>query len=394
MTAADAARERGTRTGVLADRDLWAAIGAGWIEAAPPVEAAQVQPASLDLRLGREAFQLRASFLPGARTVQARLRTADTADDLVLDRLSLEPAATLQPRSVYLVPLVESLRLPPAVRGRCNPKSTTGRLDIFTRVITDASQRFDEVRPGYHGPLYLEVAPQSFPIRVHAGASLSQLRLVAGQPAVSDAALRRLYRATPLLYDDDDRPLPLEAVTVLDGLCMGVDLSGRRTDGIIGYRAHPNPPVVDVARVDHYDPAEFWEPIKRPGRDAFILEANRFYILCSKERIRVPPGYAAEMVVYDAGAGEIRTHYAGFFDPGFGYGDGSVLGTKVVMEVRAREVPFMVYDGQTSFRVWFERLARRPERVYGVGLGSSYQHQALTLSKQFRQDRGRAGLAE
>ena len=285
---------------------------------------------------------------------------------------------------MYIVPLAESLRLPPTVRGRCNPKSTTGRLDIFTRVITDRSERFDEIRRGYQGPLCLEIAPQSFPIRVQAGASLSQLRLLTGSPALSDAALGRLYRTTPLLYDDEDRPLPARAVTFHSGLCMSIDLSGRQTDGVIGYRAHPNPPVVDMGRIGFYDPAEFWEPIKRPQRDSFILEADRFYILVSKERIRVPSDYAAEMVVYDAGAGEIRTHYAGFFDPGFGFGDGSVLGTRVVMEVRAREVPFMIYDGQTSFKVWFERLGGPPARVYGVGLGSSYQHQALTLSKQFR----------
>jgi dCTP deaminase len=375
---------RAPRPGVLCDRELWAAIGEGWIQAAEPVADAQVQPASLDLRLGPEAFQLRASFLPGAETVRARLGQTDATDDLVIDRISLVPAATLQPRSVYIVPLAESLQLPPSMRGRCNPKSTTGRLDIFTRVITDHSERFDEIRPGYRGPLYLEIAPQSFPVRVQAGASLSQLRLLAGTPALSDAALRRLYRSTPLLFDDDDRPLPPGRVTVRGGLGMSIDLSGRMTDGIIGYRAHANPPAVDIGKIGFYDPLEFWEPIKRPGRDAFILEANRFYILVSKERIRVPPEYAAEMVVYDAGAGEIRTHYAGFFDPGFGFGDGSVLGTKVVMEVRAREVPFMVYDGQTSFKVWFERLCGRPARVYGAGLGSSYQHQALTLSKQFR----------
>lgn len=375
---------RAPRSGVLSDRELWMAIREGWITAIQPIADTQVQPASLDLRLGVEAYQLRASFLPGDQTVQARLRQTDSVDDLVIDRFSLNPAATLQPRSVYVVPLAESLQLPRTVRGRCNPKSTTGRLDIFTRVITDESERFDEVRPGYHGPLYLEVAPQSFPIRLQAGVCLSQLRLLAGSPALSDQTLRRLYRTTPLLYDDDNRPLDLRQVTFHEGLCMSVDLSGRLTGGIIGYRAHPHPPVVDLSRIGFYDPTEFWEPIKRPNRDAFILEADRFYILVSKERIRVPPEFAAEMVVYDAGAGEIRTHYAGFFDPGFGFGDGSVLGTKVVMEVRAREVPFMVYDGQTSFKVWFERLCGPPERVYGVGLGSSYQHQVLTLSKQFR----------
>ncbi len=371
--------------GVLADHELRVAVREGWVRSALPVADEQFQPASLDLRLGPLAYQLRASFLPFRETVQGRLGARDLADsDLVIDRLSLEAGATLQRGSVYLVELLESLELPPHVRGRSNPKSTTGRLDIFTRVITDGTGRFDEIRAGYRGPLYLEVSPQSFPVRVHAGLALNQLRLAVGQTSLPDAELLRLYRETPLLYDDDARPLPPERVVFNDGLCMGIDLSGRLTGGIIGYRAHPNPPAVDLAKVGHYDPAEFWEPIKRPARDAYILEANRFYILVSKERIRVPPEFAAEMVVYDAGAGEIRTHYAGFFDPGFGYGDGSLLGTKVVMEVRAREVPFLVYDGQTSFKVWFERLRSRPERVYGAGLGSSYQHQTLTLSKQFR----------
>lgn len=371
--------------GVLPDRDLREAVRRGWVAAEAPLADAQFQPASLDLRLGPVAWQLRASFLPFRETVEGRLEGRDGPDsDLVIDRLSLVGGATLQRGSVYLVPLLESLALPPDVRGRSNPKSTTGRLDVFTRVITDRAPRFDEIAAGYHGPLYLEVSPQSFPVRVHAGGSLNQLRLVVGEPAVSDDALRELYRDSPFLYDDDDRPVPLDRVVFNGGLGMGVDLSGRTTDGIIGYRAHPNPPAVDLARVGAYDPGEFWEPIKRPPRDAYILEANRFYILVSKERIRVPPDFAAEMVVYDAGAGEIRTHYAGFFDPGFGFGDGGVLGTKVVMEVRAREVPFLVYDGQTSFKVWFERLRRRPERVYGVGLASSYQRQTLSLSKHFR----------
>ena len=381
MRNADATTTDGAGAGVLPDVALRAAVEAGWITASTPLGDEQFQPASLDLRLGPLAYQLRASFLPFRETVQGRL---DGDTDLVIDRVSLAEGATLQRGSVYLVPLLESLALPGDVRGRSNPKSTTGRLDIFTRVITDRTPRFDEVSAGYEGPLYLEVSPQSFPVRVQAGASLNQLRLLCGETTMTDAALRALYAERPLLYDDDDRPVPLSRVTFNDGLCMGVDLSGRATDGIIGYRAHANPPAVDLARVGHYDPAEFWEPIKRPSRDAYILEANRFYILVSKERIRVPPEFAAEMVVYDAGAGEIRTHYAGFFDPGFGFGDGSVRGTKVVMEVRAREVPFLVYDGQTSFKVWFERLRSRPGRVYGVGLRSSYQHQTLSLSKHFK----------
>jgi dCTP deaminase len=385
MSPSRCASRSGVAGGVLPYQTLRAAVTDGWIRAQVPLADVQFQPASLDLRLGPIAYQLRASFLPFRESVEARLRADEPADsDLVIDRLALDGGATLQRGSVYLVPLLESLALPPTVRGRCNPKSTTGRLDIFTRVITDATPRFDEIRAGYHGPLYLEVSPQSFPVRVQAGQSLNQVRLLNGTTLVPDAELAQVYRGTPLLYDDDDRPIPVERVILNEGLCMGVDLSGRRTDGIIGYRAHPNPPAVDLARVDYYDPAEFWEPIKRPGRDAYILEANRFYILVSKERIRVPPDFAAEMVVYDAGAGEIRTHYAGFFDPGFGWGDGSVLGTKVVMEVRAREVPFLVYDGQISFKVLFERLASPTERLYGVGLGSAYQHQTLTLSKHFR----------
>lgn len=371
-------------TGVLTDRQLREAAHAGWITAAVALADEQFQPSSLDLRLGPVAYQLRASFLPFRETVEQRLRNEASNSDLVIDRVPLDSGATLQRGSVYLVPLLEALALPAAVRGRSNPKSTTGRLDVFTRIITDRTPRFDEITAGYAGPLYLEVSPQSFPVRVQSGVSLNQLRLQCGETTVSDAALRDIYRAGALLYDDDDRPIPVERVTFNEGLCMGVDLSGRATGGLVGYRAQPNPPAVDLARVGHYDPAEFWEPIKQPARDGFILEANRFYILVSKERIRVPPEYAAEMVVYDAGAGEIRTHYAGFFDPGFGFGDGSVRGTKVVMEVRAREVPYMIYDGQISFKVWFERLRGRPDRVYGVGLRSSYQHQTLSLSKHFR----------
>jgi dCTP deaminase len=375
---------RPLRPGVLPFQELRAAVGDGWITAPEPIGDAQIQPASLDLRLGRNAYQLRASFLPAGRTVENRLAQMDFATtDLVLDRFSLEREVTLQRGSVYLVELKEALALPPGVRGRCNPKSTTGRLDIFTRILTDGSPRFDEIRPGYHGPLYLEIAPQSFPVKAVAGQSLNQLRLLCGNPAVSDTRLRELYRECPLLHHRKG-PLPVSDVVFNDGLGMGIDLSGDDTDEIIGYRAHMNPPAVELARVNHYDPSEFWEPIKRPNRESYILDANRFYILVSKERIRVPPEYAAEMVVYDAGAGEIRTHYAGFFDPGFGFGDGSILGTKVVMEVRAREVPFMVYHGQTLFKVGFERLTSRPERVYGVEIGSSYQQQTLTLSKQFR----------
>lgn len=381
-------RLQGSRTsskaGVFSDHELREAVDSGWI-VGDGIEDSQYQPASLDLRLGHVAYQLRASFLPFREKVITRVEQMNLAEtDLINDTIALKDGVTLQRGTVYLVELLESLQLPRSIRARCNPKSTTGRLDIFTRVITDETRRFDEIRAGYRGPLYLEVAPRSFPVKIRTGLSLNQLRLISGRPAVPDAMLARVHAETPLLYDDDDQPIPLERLILNDGLCMGIDLSGRASDGVIGYRAHPNPPVVDLSKVNAYDFGEFWEPIKKTARDSLLLEPDRFYILASKERIRVPPDFAAEMVVYDAGAGEIRTHYAGFFDPGFGFGDGTVLGTKVVMEVRAREVPFMVYDGQTSFKVWFERLRRRPDRVYGAGLASSYQHQTLTLSKHFR----------
>src|SRR5438128_9126674 len=246
--------------GVLADRELRQAVRDGWIVSPVAIDDQRFQPASLDLRLGPDAYQLRASFLPFRESVQGRLGERGLAEsDLVIDQLPLTGSgATLQRGSVYLVPLLESLDLPPDVRGRSNPKSTTGRLDIFTRVITDGTPRFDEIKAGYRGALYLEVSPQSFPVRVYAGLSLNQLRLLEGPTSMSDAGLASLYRETPLLYDDDDRPLPVERVAFNDGLCMGIDLSGRTTGGTLAYRAHPNPPPVALARVAHYDPTEIW----------------------------------------------------------------------------------------------------------------------------------------
>jgi dCTP deaminase len=370
--------------GVLVYQQLRRAVDGGWITANTALTDEQFQPASLDLRLGKVAYQLRASFLPFGKNVEERLDRIFADADLVIDRFALDSGTTtLQRGSIYLVLLQEELALPDNVRGRCNPKSTTGRLDIFTRVIANATSRFDEIKPGYHGQLFLEISPQSFPVRVRAGDSLTQLRLLSGDTAISDEELRQFYRKTQLLHDDQGDAIALKNVVFNDGLGMGIDLSGRATKGIIGYRALRNPPLVELGRVGSYDPQNFWEAIPASSGESYILEPERFYILVSKERIRVPPEFAAEMVVYDAGAGEIRTHYAGFFDPGFGYGDGSVMGTKVVMEVRARDVPFMVYDGQTLFKVGFERLAARPARLYGE-VGSSYASQTLSLSKQFR----------
>ena len=263
---------RPTVPGVLCDHALRAAVDSQVILAdLPPIDE-QFQPASLDLRLGTVAYQLRASFLPFRETVRKRLNENQidfTTPELIIDRLSLEEGATLQRGQVYLVPLRESLSLPRWLRGRCNPKSTTGRLDIFTRVITDRTLRFDEIDPGYRGPLYAEISPQSFPVRVKTGVSLSQLRLATTEdPTLSDEEIRVLAGEVALLYTDDDEPVPLSNLILRDGLCMGVDLSGRKSDGIIGYRAHPNPPAVDLTKVAHYDPSEYWEPIRDPTRSA------------------------------------------------------------------------------------------------------------------------------
>lgn len=373
--------------GVLSYQQLRTAVRLGLIKSKEPLEERQFQPASLDLRLGEKAYRVVASFLPKDAKVIKGVEASPVLDmyepDLVMYTVDLRGGAVLEKGCVYLVPLMESLKLPPGVQGRTNPKSTTGRLDIFTRVITDYNPRFDEIREGYRGPLYLEVVPRSFSAKVKSGMSLNQLRLIVGDCAVSDSELADLHERVPLVYSDGGRALPLSDVRINDGLFMRVDLLGKETKAVIGFKSKKNSQVIDLSNVDYYDPLDFWEQIYAHTKEALILEPEDFYILGSKERVRVPPDFAAEMVAYDAGSGELRSHYAGFFDSGFGFGRGELLGTRVVMEVRAREVPFLVYDGQTFFRVKFEKMSTRPKKVYGE-LGSSYQQQSLTLSKHFR----------
>ena len=350
------------------------AIAANWISApASGIEAEQLQPASLDLRLGETAYRIRSSFLPGQESVAEKLAY------LTMYELPLRPAAILERGHVYLIPLLEELALPDHVYAKANPKSSTGRLDVFTRVITDASQRFDDIRPGYSGRLYLEIFPRSFTIKVGQGLSLNQLRLFSGPGLLDDDGLSRLYQTEPLLYGDDDRPLPLSDVHVDGGLFMGVETAGRDGD-VIGYKARKNSDIIDLAQVGFYEPADFWEPIRCMPRRPLILEPEEFYILASKEKVCVPPDYAAELMAYDAGSGELRTHYAGFFDPGFGYGRGA----KAVLEVRPHDVPFLIEDGQLFCKLCLERTTETPEVTYGEGLASHYQGQALKLSKQFR----------
>ena len=377
------------RHGILPYQRLKPLIAERVIRADLPIEDRQVQPASLDLRLGRKAYRLVSSFLPEQSEITSTLNVLDFyQSDLVMYEMDLTGGAILEKGHVYLVPLLESLHLPKTLRARANPKSTTGRLDVFTRVITDLNVGFDEIRAGYTGPLYLEIVPRSFTIKVKTGLSLNQLRLIRGPATISDSALRSLHRTDPLLYHNvsSDKPLVSREIRTSRGLFLRVDLQGedRGHDRIVGYRAKKNSHVVDLSKIGHYAALDFWEPIHRHRNDSLLLEPEEFYILASKERIRVPAGYAAEMVAYEAACGELRTHYAGFFDPGFGYGHGEIRGTQVVLEVRPHDVPFLIHDGQTFFKVVYDRMLEIPTHVYGAALGSSYQRQGLTLSKQFK----------
>ncbi len=375
-------RARKRNRGVLAYQQIHTLVRDGSISAKAPVEAGQYQPASLDLRLGDTAYRMLSSFLPEQLPVAQRLVVQDLfQSDLAMYELDLRKSAVLEKGHVYLIPLMEELALPRTLAGKTNPKSSTGRVDVFARTITDSHARFDEIRPGYRGKLYLEVVPRSFSVRVTAGMCLNQLRVFSAHPTVGDSELRLRHRTDPLLYDDRG-PLQTKTLALDEGLFLRINLIGE--EGTIGFRAKKNSQVLDLSRLRHYDPTDFWEPITRNRQETLLLEPEDFYILMSKERIRIPPDYAAEMVAYEAACGELRTHYAGFFDPGFGYGAGDLRGTSIVLEVRAHDVPFLIHDGQTFFKVFFERMHERPEKVYGQGIGSSYQFQGLTLSKQFK----------
>ena len=376
--------------GILPYQQIKRLIPGGVLTAAVAIEDRQIQPASLDLRLGKKAYRLISSFLPELSAISSRLNVMDFyQSDLVMYEMDLSGGAILEKGHVYLVPLLESLKLPNTIHARANPKSTTGRLDVFTRVVTDLNAGFDEIRAGYRGPLYLEVVPRSFAIKVRTAQSLNQIRFVRGEAATTDQALKNLHRDEPLLYHNNwsRKPLGTKEFRTDKGLFLRIDLKGEdgSDSNIIGYRAKKNSHVIDLSKIGYYAAADFWEPLYRHRHDSLLLEPEEFYILASKERIRVPPDYAAEMVAYEAACGELRTHYAGFFDPGFGYGlDGELKGTQVVLEVRPHDVPFLIHDGQTFFKVVYDRMLDVPDQLYGVGLGSSYQQQALTLSKHFK----------
>lgn len=366
-----------TENGVLPSQHLHDFVDKGAIAAGEfKVPPENIQPASLDLRLGPVAYRVRCSFLPGSLPVTTKLR------ELVVDELDIRDGAVLETNRPYLIPLLEHLRLPDHVRGKANPKSSTGRLDVFTRVITDGGYRFDEIRAGYEGPLYLEVVPLSFTVKVRQGLALNQLRLQTGETRLTDEGISGSHAEEGLIYRGGE-PLAASKLLTHDGVFLGLDL--KRGDGRVGYRAKDYTPLLDMEAVGELDVGEFWEEVRCEAGDRLVLAPERFYLLLSEDAVRIPPSLAGEMTAFDPTSGELRTHYAGFFDPGFGYDpQGRLLGSRAALEVRAHDVPFLIEHGQPLCKLTFERMLEPPEVLYGVEAGSSYQGQEETLSKHFR----------
>ena len=356
--------------GVLSAEMIAALINEGVINGASPE---RLQPASLDLSLGSRAWRVRASFLPSrARSVAVRL-----GDGLAMQEFSLDDGAVLERGCVYLVELNERLALPGDIIGAANPKSSTGRIDVFVRLVTDYGAAFDEIPAGYEGPLYAEISPRTFSIFVRAGSSLNQLRLKRGDYRLDDAALNAVHRKTPLVAGAADIDADIDA-----GLGLSVCLKGDNT--VTGWRARRHSGLIDVDEIGALDANDFFEPLGPQKSGFIILDPDEFYILASKEALVIPPDYAAEMTPINPGLGEFRVHYAGFFDPGFGWSDGRSNGSRAVLEVRSHDAPFVLEDGQLVARLVYERMTARPDRLYGAGLKSNYQGQSLKLSKHFR----------
>ena len=356
--------------GVLASQHLQAMIAEGEITLASPLIEGQIQPASLDLRLGTRAWRVRASFLAGkTQTV------ADRLADFAMHELDLTGGAVLERGCVYVVELQEALALPLDVAATANAKSSTGRLDLFTRLIADRTAEFDRIEAGYQGPLYAEISPRTFSVLVHPGIRLNQIRFTRGRAILTDGELSTLNASDPLVNGE---------ALIDGGLGFSVDLTPTTGFDIVGWRARQNCPLIDLTRIDHYPVDEFWEPVRPRRSGGVILDPGAFYILVSREAVSVPPMTAAEMVPYMAVAGEFRVHYAGFFDPGFGHGSTGGSGSRGVLEVRCHEAPFALEHGQMVGRLVYERMAAEPEILYGRDIGSNYQGQALKLAKHFR----------
>ncbi|WP_350336135.1 2'-deoxycytidine 5'-triphosphate deaminase [Coralliovum pocilloporae] len=359
------------RSGILPAHELVSMVERGEIAIADPLQDDQVQPASLDLRLGTVAYRVRASFLPGpGQPVTEKL------ERLRLHAIDLTQGAVLETGCVYIVPLLEALALPAHVAATANPKSSTGRIDVFTRVIADRSQEFDKIPAGYNGPLYLEISPRTFPVLVRTGSRLSQIRFRVGNAVLTDAELGYLHDSQRLMVSD--RPPHIS-----NGIAVSIDLepSGETP---VGYRAKRHTGVIDVDNKSGYDVLDFWEPVFLRRERELVLDPDEFYILASREAVHVPPDHAAEMVPFDPLVGEFRVHYAGFFDPGFGHEAAGGAGSRAVLEVRSHEVPFILEHGQIVGRLVYERMLEQPETIYGSGMGSNYQAQGLKLSKHFR----------
>jgi len=377
---ASEATERSRVEGMLPSQEIRELIARGHIRAPSfgGISEDQIQPASLDLRLGDVGYRVQSSFLPQASSVEGKI--ADLG--LSMARVDLTRTTVFEKGCVYIVPLVEEVHLPEELSARANPKSSTGRLDIFTRLITDGGQEFEKVRPGYKGTLYAEIASLTFSVIVRAGMSLNQLRFVRGNPKPSDRATTALDKEEALVYGEEGNPT--KAHIGKKSLKLSVNLRGSDSSEVVAYQAKKSAPVIDLAKINHYEPAEFWDVRHDTGKKGLVLEPGDFYILASKEKVSVPPDWAAEMTPMDQDFGEFRIHYAGFFDPGFGYGAGEIRGTRAVLEVRAHEVPFLIEHGQTMALLRYVPLRGRPDKIYGTGIGSSYQQQGLALSKHFR----------
>jgi dCTP deaminase len=376
-----------TEHGVLPSQMIASAIKEGWIASSgAEISDGSIQPASLDLRLGAVAYRLRCSFLPDNEPVQEALRRYQMGR---VD-LDVDEGGILERNRPYLIPLIEQLELPKGVRGKANPKSSTGRLDIFTRVITDRSFMFDEIPPGYAGRLYLEVVPRTFTIRVRPGLALNQLRLMVGQTSISDGEVRKLHSETPLLFRSGLAVAP-DMVAINNGLFMGLNLGHEMGNKVVGYSAKENSNLIDLGRVGYYPIHSFWEQVISEGSKhgaRIILQPEKFYLLLSQDSVKIPPEYAAEMTAYDPTSGELRTHYAGFFDPGFGYDPEipTYAGSRAALEVRAHDVPFAVEHGQNICKLSFDRMLEPPDRLYGYTLHSNYQGQEMALSKHFKRE--------
>jgi dCTP deaminase len=369
------------KSGYLPCQFIEMALKEGMIHSEVPIEASQIQPVSLDLRLGQKAYRIQCSFLPENDPVETRLK------DVTLYQFDISKGGILEKNAIYLIPLMEELHLPAEFYGLANPKSSTGRLDMFTRVIVDGGHRFDEIPLGHKGKLYLEIIPRSFPVKVHTGLSLNQLRVAhRTSQSLNKKKLVSKFKKNPVLFDQSGFHIPVDEVKLEEGVYVGVDVYGDQPESIVAYKAKTNSNVIDLSKIGHYKVEEFWEPIYRSKKNRLILEPENFYIMMSKEKICIWPDWLAEMIAYEPNSGELRTHYAGFFDSGFGWNGTDELinqGTRAVMEVRPHDVPFMVEHGQTFCRLKFERVVERPDRVYGIELNSNYHSQGLALSKYF-----------